>query len=35
MTFVAKTGASVIDYILCTYDVGRCVKTFRVRVMSK
>jgi hypothetical protein len=34
MTFVAKTGASVIDYILCTYGVGRCVKTFRVREMG-
>jgi hypothetical protein len=25
ITFLAKTGASVIDYILCTYGVGRCV----------
>jgi hypothetical protein len=33
-TFVANTGASVINYILCTYSVGRCVKTFRVREMG-
>jgi hypothetical protein len=34
MTFVAKTGATVVDYILYAYGVGRCVKTFRVREMG-
>jgi hypothetical protein len=34
MTFVSKTGASVTDYILCSYDIGRCLRTFRVRDMT-
>jgi hypothetical protein len=34
ITFVSKTGTSVIDYILCSYDIGRCLKTFRVRDMA-
>jgi hypothetical protein len=25
--------ACVIDYILCTYDIGRCLRTFKVRDM--
>jgi hypothetical protein len=32
--FVAKTGASVVDDILCTYGVGRCVNAFKVREMG-
>jgi hypothetical protein len=31
--FISKAGASVIDYILCTYDIGRCLRTFQVRDM--
>jgi hypothetical protein len=34
MTFISKIGTSVIDYILCSYDIGRCLKTFRVRDMA-
>jgi hypothetical protein len=34
MTFISKTDASVIEYILCSYDIGRCLKTFRVRDMA-
>jgi hypothetical protein len=32
--FISKTGTSVIDYILCSCDIGRCLKTFRVRDMA-
>jgi hypothetical protein len=34
MTFISKIGTSVIDYILCSCDIERCLKTFRVRVMA-
>jgi hypothetical protein len=34
MTFVSKTGTSVIDNIPCSYDTGRCLKTFRERNMA-
>jgi hypothetical protein len=34
MTFISKTGACVIDYILCSYDTGRCLRTFRIRHMT-
>jgi hypothetical protein len=33
MTFISKAGASVIDCILCTYDIGRCLRTLNVRDM--
>jgi hypothetical protein len=34
MAYVAKRGTSVVDDILHTYGVGRCVKTFKVREMG-
>jgi hypothetical protein len=34
ITFISKTGMSVIDYILCSYDIVRCLNTFRVRDMA-
>jgi hypothetical protein len=33
MTFVSKAGASVIDYKSCSYDIGRCLTTFKGRDM--
>jgi hypothetical protein len=34
VTFISKTGATVIDYILCSYDIGKCLRTFKVRDMT-
>jgi hypothetical protein len=34
MAFISKIGTIVIDYILCSYDIGRFLKTFRVRDMA-
>jgi hypothetical protein len=31
---ISKIGTSVTYYILCSYDTGRCLKTFRVRNMA-
>jgi hypothetical protein len=33
MTFISKAGASLKDYILCTYDFGRCLRTFKISDM--
>jgi hypothetical protein len=34
MAFISNTDASVIDNILCSYDIGRCLRTFKVRDMT-
>jgi hypothetical protein len=36
MAFISKAGASVINYILCSWDIGRCLRrTFKVRHDNK